>query len=259
MFVSIKRDEKEAGKTAGKKAAAIIRETIELKGSATIILATGSSQFEVLHQLTNENGIEWNKVTMFHLDEYMGLPATHKASFRKYLQERFVDKVPVLKAVHYINGNAQPQKECERLEALIQNVPVDVALVGIGENGHLAFNDPPADFGTKRSFIIVDLDEKCRRQQVNEKWFSTIEEVPRQAISMSINQIMLSNKIVCTVPGRRKAEAVKHTLEGEVSNICPASILQQHPDCYLYLDVASAALLNHKNRVIEGSRSWHTN
>ena len=252
MFVSIKKDAKEAGVSAGKKAAAFIREAIQSKGSATIILATGSSQFEVLHQLTHEKGIDWNKVTMFHLDEYIGLPVTHKASFRKYLQERFVEKVSKLRAVNFINGEAHTKKECERLEELIQQATVDVALVGIGENGHLAFNDPPADFETKRSFLIVNLDDVCRKQQVNEGWFSTIDEVPRQAISMSVYQIMLSEHIVCTVPGARKAEAVQHTLEEDVSNLWPATILQQHADCYIYLDDASASLLKNKESYI----SW---
>ena len=201
MRISIKKDESEAGNAAGKKAADLIRKSVKQKGSANIILATGSSQFEVLKQLAVEEGIEWNKVTMFHLDEYIGLPPTHKASFRKYLQERFVEKVPSLKAVNFINGDAQAQTECNRLGNLIQQSPIDVALVGIGENGHLAFNDPPADFETDEPYLIVDLDKKCRQQQVNESWFGSIEEVPKQAISMSIRQIMLSKNIVCTVPG----------------------------------------------------------
>ena len=252
MFVSIKEDQKEAGIAAGKKAAAFIREAIQSKGSATIILATGSSQFEVLHQLTYEKGIDWNKVTMFHLDEYIGLPVTHKASFRKYLQERFVEKVPSLKAVNFINGEAQAQNECKRLEELIHQSSIDVALIGIGENGHLAFNDPPADFETRQSFLVVNLDDVCRKQQVNEGWFSTINEVPRQAISMSVYRIMLSEHIVCTVPGARKAEAVQHTLEEDVSNLWPASILQKHSDCYLYLDDSSSSLLKNKESYI----SW---
>jgi len=254
MIVTIKKDENEAGKAAGKKAASLIREAIDVKGSANIILATGSSQFEVLHQLTHEKGIDWNKVTMFHLDEYIGLPVTHKASFRKYLQERFVEKVPKLKSVNFINGEAHTQNECERLEGLIQQSTVDVAVVGIGENGHLAFNDPPADFETKRSFLVVNLDDVCRKQQVNEGWFKTINEVPQQAISMSVYQIMLSEHIVCTVPGARKAEAVQHTLEEDVSRLWPASILQQHTDCYLYLDDASASLLKNKESYI----SWNS-
>ena len=190
---------------------------------------------------------QYNEQTMFHLDEYIGLSVSHKASFRKYLQERFVEKLPKLKAVNFINGEAQAQNECERLGKLIGQSPIDVALVGIGENGHLAFNDPPADFETDQSYLIVNLDEECRQQQVNEGWFNSIEEVPKQAISMSIKQIMLSQHIICTVPGRRKAKAVKDTLEKPVSNLFPASILRNHPDCFLYLDDESAALLENIN------------
>jgi glucosamine-6-phosphate deaminase len=183
---------------------------------------------------------------MFHLDEYIGLPVSHKASFRKYLQERFVEKVPALKGVNLINGEADPEQECNRLEKLILPSRVDVALVGIGENGHLAFNDPPADFETGSAYLVVNLDEQCRQQQVNEGWFSALNEVPENAISMSIQQIMLSKHIVCTVPGIRKAKAVKNTLERPVSNLYPATILQHHPDCYLFLDNESASLLKHR-------------
>ncbi|HEU5053796.1 MAG TPA: glucosamine-6-phosphate deaminase [Hanamia sp.] len=247
MHIQIKQDEQQTGKAAGILASSFIRETIDRKGSATIILATGSSQFEVLNELTNENGIDWKKVTMFHLDEYIGLPEKHKASFRKYLKERFVEKVPLLQAANFINGQAQTKKECERLSELIHESPVDVALVGIGENGHLAFNDPPADFETKQPYIVVDLDQECRQQQVNEGWFKSVEEVPKQAISMSIKQIMLSKKIICTVPGKRKTKAVKCAVEGPVSNLCPASILQNHPDCYLFIDEDAGSLLENKS------------
>jgi glucosamine-6-phosphate deaminase len=246
MFISISNDSLETGIEAGKKAASLIRQAIESKGNATIILATGSSQFETLNQLTGEEGIDWSNVTMFHLDEYIGLPVSHKASFRKYLQERFVEKVPALKGVNLINGEADPEQECNRLEKLILQSIVDVALVGIGENGHLAFNDPPADFETGSAYLVVNLDEQCRQQQVNEGWFSALNEVPENAISMSIQQIMLSKHIVCTVPGIRKAKAVKNTLERPVSNLYPATILQHHPDCYLFLDNESASLLKHR-------------
>jgi glucosamine-6-phosphate deaminase len=243
MFIRITRDSQEVGMEAGKKAAALIRQAIASKGNATIILATGSSQFETLNQLTGEEGIDWSNLSMFHLDEYIGLPVSHKASFRKYLQERFIGKVAPLKSVNLINGEADPESECQRLEKLIRQSPVDVALVGIGENGHLAFNDPPADFETDRAYLVVKLDEQCRQQQVNEDWFASIQEVPAQAISMSVKQIMLSKHIVCTVPGIRKAKAVKDTLERPVSNYYPAGILQNHPECYLFLDEASASLL----------------
>ena len=244
MFISIRNDPAQAGSEAGKRAASLIRQAIESKGNATIILATGSSQFETLNQLTGEEGIDWSKVTMFHLDEYIGLPVSHKASFRKYLQERFIEKVPALKNVNLIDGEADPEQECQRLESLISQSPVDAALVGIGENGHLAFNDPPADFETERAYLVVQLDEQCRQQQVNEGWFGAINEVPTMAISMSVKQIMLSRHIVCTIPGIRKAKAVKNTLERRVSNCYPASVLQNHPNCYLFLDNQSASLLS---------------
>ncbi len=243
MNISIQKDSKELGIEAGKRTAFLIREAIQSKGSANIILATGSSQFETLNQLIKEEGIAWGKVTMFHLDEYINLPISNNASFRKYLKERFLDKVPKLKAVNFINGEVDPVEECKRLEALISESPIDVALVGIGENGHLAFNDPPADFETERAYLIANLDELCRQQQINEGWFKSMEEVPAQAISMSVKQIMLSNHIICSVPEKRKAKAVKDTLEHKVSNLYPASILQNHSDCSLFLEEASAAKL----------------
>lgn len=243
MNISIQKDPETLGIEAAKKTASLIREAIQSKGSANIILATGSSQFETLKQLIKEKGIEWNQVTMFHLDEYINLPVSHKASFRKYLKERFLDKVPKLKAVHLINGEVDPVEECNRLEVLIKKSPIDVALVGIGENGHLAFNDPPADFETERAYIIANLDTFCRQQQIHEGWFSSLEEVPTQAISMAIKQIMSSKHIICSVPDKRKAKAVKNTVEQPVSNMYPASILQNHPDCYLFLEELSASEL----------------
>ena len=181
---------------------------------------------------------------MFHLDEYIGLPVTHPASFRKYLQERFLSKVAPLKAVYLVNGETDAKAECERLGDLIMNHPIDTALVGIGENGHLAFNDPPADFETEQPYIIVELDEACRKQQFGEGWFKSIDDVPRQAISMSIKQIMKAKHIVCSVPDERKAMAVKNSLEQPVSNLYPASILQLHPNCVCYLDKSSVSLLS---------------
>lgn len=243
MQIIIKNNSRELGKSAGELAAKLIRNAISQNGQSTIILATGSSQFETLSQLINEKNIEWNKVTMFHLDEYIGLPISHKASFRKYLKERFLDKVPNLKSVNLINGEADPIEESKRLSELISKSPIDVALVGVGENGHLAFNDPPADFETKKPYIIADLDELCRQQQVNENWFESIQEVPKQAISMSVKQIMLSRHIVCSIPDTRKAKAVKDSLEQSVSNLFPASILQLHPNCTYFLDKFSSALL----------------
>ena len=247
MEINISQTPQELGKAAGSVAAKLIRQTITEKGSANIILATGTSQFETLNQLITEPDIDWSQVVMFHLDEYIGLPESAPASFRKYLKERFVDKVPTLKAAHLVNGEAEPQGECNRLGELIRKHPIDVALIGIGENGHIAFNDPPADFETEQPYIIVELDEQCRNQQFGEGWFNSMEEVPRQAISMSVKQIMKSGQIICSVPDSRKAEAVKNSLEQSISNLYPASILQNHPDCKFFLDQASAALLDVNN------------
>ena len=234
----------ELGRAAGTVTAQIIRDSIGNRGSASIILATGTSQFEILNQLVSEKNIEWDKVVMFHLDEYIGLPVTHPASFRKYLQERFLSMVPALNAAFLINGETDAKAECARLGDLITKYPVDVALVGIGENGHLAFNDPPADFDTEQPYIVVELDEACRKQQMGEGWFKSVEEVPRYAISMSIKQILKSKHIICSVPDARKAIAVKNTVEQPVSNLYPASILQLHSHCVCYLDKSSASLLS---------------
>jgi glucosamine-6-phosphate deaminase len=243
MDINITQNPVELGKAAGAMAAQFIREAITSNGNANIILATGTSQFETLNQLTTEN-IDWSKVVMFHLDEYIGLSITHPASFRKYLQERFLSKVPPLKAAYLINGEVDAKAECARLGSIITNHPIDVALIGIGENGHLAFNDPPADFETEQPYIIVELNEACRKQQMGEGWFKSVEEVPSHAISMSVKQIMRSRQIICSVPDSRKAMAVKNSLEQPVSNLYPASILQLHPNCAYYLDKASAALLS---------------
>jgi glucosamine-6-phosphate deaminase len=244
MEINITNDPIELGKSAGKAAAELIRNTIAKNGKANIILATGSSQFETLKQLIIEKDIDWSKVVMFHLDEYIGLPESSGASFRKYLKERFLSKVPALMAVYLVNGETDPVQECNRLSTIIELNPIDVALVGIGENGHLAFNDPPSDFDTKEPYIIVDLDEACRKQQFNEGWFKLVEDVPKKAISMSITQICKSKHIICSVPDVRKAKAVKDCLEEPISNMFPASILQLHPSCTYYLDKNSASLLS---------------
>lgn len=244
MDIIIKNDPVQLGQAAGQRAADLIREAIRQKDGANIILATGTSQFETLKQLVSEPDIDWSQVVMFHLDEYIGLPDTHPASFRKYLKERFIAKVPALKAAHLINGEGDPAAECVWLGDLITQHPIDVALVGIGENGHLAFNDPPANFDIDEPYIVVELDEACRRQQFGEGWFKSVDDVPKQAISMSIRQIMKSQHIICSVPDARKAQAVKNCVENEVSNLFPASILQHHAHCTLYLDNASAGLLS---------------
>lgn len=242
--IIVSNNSKELGVEAAKYGALLIRKAIEKKGHAYIILATGTSQFEMLNQLIAEQGIEWNRVSLFHLDEYIALPITHPASFRKYLMDRFIALVPPLKKVFLIDGEANGELECERLSASIVAHPVDVAFVGIGENGHLAFNDPPADFETDKPYIIVDLDEACRHQQLGEGWFRNMDEVPRKAISMSVKQILKSQNIICSVPDQRKAVAVKNSVEHSVNNLFPATALQQHLNCTLFLDQQSASLLD---------------
>lgn len=248
MQINISEDASELGKTAGSNAAQLIRAAITENGTANVIVATGTSQFETLNQLIRED-IDWSKVVIFHLDEYIGLPLTHPASFRKYLKERFIDKIGPIGSVFLINGETDPKEECERLGDIISKHPIDVALVGIGVNGHLAFNDPPADFNTEKPFLVVNLDDPCRMQQFNEGWFKTLEEVPQQAISMSIKQILKSKHIICSIPDKRKAQAVKDCLKNEVSNLHPASILQEHADCLVYLDKDSAAMIKEENKL----------
>ena len=243
MEIIIKSNPSELGKAAGSMAAQMINDAIKKRGEATIILATGTSQFETLLQLISTS-IDWSKVTMFHLDEYIGLPKTSPASFRRYLEERFIQKVEPLKEIHLINGESDPVAECMRLNNIIKLMSVDVALVGIGENGHLGFNDPPADFETEEPFIIVELDEKCRQQQFGEGWFKSIADVPCKAITMSVKQMTKSSEIICSVPESRKAIAVRDCFDNPVSNLFPASILQRHTNCVCFLDRDSSALLN---------------
>jgi len=242
MEVIISKTKQKLGALAASKGAQIIQKSIEENGKATIIVATGASQFEMLNELIKKD-IDWSKVTGFHLDEYIGMNVEHPASFRKYLRERFVDKVG-LKDFYYINAETDPEKECERLKEIISKVQIDVAFIGIGENGHLAFNDPPADFETEEPYIIVNLDEDCRKQQMGEGWFDVIEDVPKQAISMGVQQILKSNSIICAAPDTRKATAVKGVVEGEITPMIPASILQKHDRTWIYLDKDSAKMLS---------------
>ena len=244
MNISVSSNSLQLGKVAGRKAAEFIKNAIKAKGKAAIILATGASQFETLNQLISEKEINWGLVTMFHLDEYIALPSGHNASFRKYLKERFLSNVPPLKEVYLIDGNADPIGEVERLNRVIRDFHIDVALVGVGENGHLAFNDPPANFDICDPYIIAELDDRCRQQQVNEGWFNSIEMVPSKAISMSIQQILKSDHIICSVPDKRKSDAIGYCFGNGISNLYPASILQKHPSCFLFLEEASAEKLN---------------
>lgn len=243
MDVKIFDSRLELAQAAANEAASLVRQAIALRSQAYLIAATGTSQFEFLDALVLQPGIDWGQVTFFHLDEYVGLPKTHPASFRRYLQERIVDRIRP-RAFHFLNGDApDPAAECRRVGELISRQTIDAAFVGIGENGHLAFNDPPADFETEEPYLIVDLDEACRRQQVGEGWFESIEAVPTQAISMSIRQILKASNVLCVVPDQRKAKAVRDCLELAVSPLHPASILQQDARATIYLDTESAALL----------------
>jgi len=241
MEIIISETKQELGKKAARFGADLIWKAIRENGKANIIVATGASQFEMLSELVKED-INWSVVTAFHLDEYIGISIEHPASFRKYLKERFADLVP-LKEFNYVNGSVEPYGECARLGELIAKFPIDVAFVGIGENSHLAFNDPPADFETEEPYLVVTLDEDCRRQQLGEGWFPTFDDVPKQAISMSIKQIMKSKAIVCSVPDERKAKAVYMTLNNEISPACPASIMREHKNAVLFLDRPAASLL----------------
>jgi glucosamine-6-phosphate deaminase len=247
MKLTIAKDKEQLGQFAARDGAAVLRTALKNAPTANIILATGASQFATLAALIAEPDVAWHRVSVFHLDEYVGLPVAHPASFRKYLWERFHRLLPVpLRAFHYIDAETNPKAECERIGELIRQNPIDVAFVGIGENGHLAFNDPPADFQTELPYVLVDLDDACRRQQQGEGWFPTIDDVPRRAISMSCRQILKARHIVCSVPDQRKAQAVKGTVEGPVTPDVPASILQTHSSTTLYLDPEASGLLSRR-------------
>ena len=243
MDIRVFDTKQELGRAAAERAKAAIGEAIARSGEARVIAATGASQFEFLDALTATPGIDWARVEMFHLDEYVGLPDTHPASFRRYLRERIVERVHP-RVFHFLAGDAPDvHAECRRVGALLARAAIDVAFVGIGENGHLAFNDPPADFETEEPYLVVELDEACRRQQLGEGWFRGLDDVPRRAVSMSVRQILKSREILCVVPDARKAKAVVECLGGEVSPLHPSSILQTHAATTVYLDRDSASLL----------------
>lgn len=249
-MIRIFQNTSDLGQAAAATAATVIRNTIATRSWVRIIAATGASQFTFLKGLTASPKVDWGQVEMFHLDEYVGLPITHKASFRKYLLERLI-KPTGIGRYHLLDGEGDIKKVCRQVGAELNATPIDVAFVGIGENGHLAFNDPPADFTTKEPYLVVNLDEACRRQQVGEGWFKDMSEVPQQAISMSIHQILKAQKILCIVPDQRKARAVKACLEGEISPATPASILRTHPGVTFYLDKNSSSLLD--QRILAGA------
>jgi len=229
-------------RAAARRAAQSIRAAIAARGAARIVAATGASQFDFLEALTRAPGVDWPRVEMFHLDEYVGLPAAHPASFRRYLRERLIDKTGITR-YHLLDAERDADATAARVGGELTRAPIDVAFVGIGENGHLAFNDPPADFDTDRPYLVVALDEACRRQQVGEGWFATIADVPSSAVSMSVRQILRAGEIICVVPDARKADAVRACFEGPVTPAAPASILRTHANTTVYLDRESARLL----------------
>lgn len=243
MRITIFENRAALGATAAEHAAALLRRAIQEQGSARIIAASAASQLEFLDSLVQMPGIDWPKVELFHLDEYIGLPPTHPASFCRFLQDRLISRTGI-EHYHFLNGVGNTKDVIRRASEAIRSQPIDLAFIGIGENGHIAFNDPPADFDTEEPYITVNLDEACRRQQVAEGWFSSLDEVPTRAISMSVRQILKSKEILAMVPDERKASAVKACFSGEIGPINPASILRSHRNTIIYLDRQSAALLS---------------
>ncbi len=236
--ISVSPTPQQLGQKAADKIAELLRNAIAKKGSARIILSTGASQFETIDALVKAD-VDWSKVEMFHLDEYVALPESHIASFRKYLKERFVSKVS-LKAAYFVNGEGDVEENIRVLTEELRRAPVDVGVIGIGENAHIAFNDPPADFDTDAAYKVVDLDLRCKQQQVREGWFATVDDVPKQAITMCVKQILACEHIVSSVPHAAKAEAVRNTLTSPVDPMIPATILKTHPNWNLFIDDASA-------------------
>jgi len=243
MEIHVHEDPAALGRAAGREAAAALRAAVAARGKATFVVATGASQFETLAALVSDD-VPWERIEIFHLDEYAGLADTHPASFRRYLRERLLDRLPRSPAAfHGIDASRDAHAECRRLAGLVPTGSFDVATIGIGENGHLAFNDPPADFETLAPYLVVRLDEACRMQQVGEGWFAGLADVPTEAISMGVRRILATGRIICSVPDSRKAAAVRDAIAGPLTPDCPASILRTHAACSLHLDSAAAALL----------------
>lgn len=243
MVLKVFDDKASLGRVAAAQAATAIQRAIAARGRARVLAATGASQFAFLEALTSTPDIDWKRVELFHLDEYIGLPMTHPASFRKFLQERLIGKTGIA-IYHLLNGEEDPAEVVRRAGKAISAAPVDVAFAGIGENGHLAFNDPPADFQTEEPYIVVNLDEACRQQQVGEGWFPDFSAVPKQAISISVHQLLKAIEIIAVVPDARKASAIKACFDGPIGPLAPASVLRTHPNATIYLDTDSAALLS---------------
>ena len=242
MKLHVLETEKELGQVAADLIAEGLISAINEKGEANYLVSTGSSQFTTFEALIANKNIDWTKVTMYHLDEYVDLPESHIASFRKYLKERFVSKVPLKKAV-FVNGEGDIEENLRMLEEELAAHPIDVGAIGIGENGHIAFNDPPALFEKEGAYHVVNLNDTCKKQQVGEGWFATIDDVPKQAVSMTVHQILQCEKIVSCVPYKVKANAIKATLENDVTNTVPATIMKGHKDFVLYVDRDSASLV----------------
>lgn len=243
MLLRVFDDKVSLGKAAATQAASAIRFAIAERGQARVVAASAASQFEFLEALTATPGIHWEQVELFHLDEYIGLPMTHPASFCKFLQERLIAKTGIVN-YHLLDGSQDPAEVIRSAGKAITASPIDIAFLGIGENGHIAFNDPPADFDTEEPFIIVNLDHACRLQQVGEGWFNDLDAVPKQAISMSVRQVLKAREILAVVPDARKAPAIKACFDGPISPIAPSSVLRNHPNATVYLDRQSSALLS---------------
>jgi glucosamine-6-phosphate deaminase len=245
LQIKIFEDKSSLGRAAAEHASTSLRACILSHGLARLVAATGASQFDFLEALTSAADIDWGRVELFHLDEYVGLPVTHPASFRRYIFERLIEKTGILH-YHLLDGEGDPQAVAREVGEQLASKPTDIVFAGIGENGHLAFNDPPADFHTEKPYLVVELDDTCRQQQVNEGWFAKLADVPKKAISMSVRQILRAKEILVIAPDTRKASAVKACLEGEISPMAPASILREHSNVTLYLDRNSASLLSRR-------------
>lgn len=258
MLLRVFKDKIAVGRAAADQGATAIRRALAERGRARVIAASAASQLQFLDALTKAPGIDWSQVEVFHLDEYIGLPASHPASFRYYLMEHLVKKTGIVHFHGIAGDDADPAAEAREVGRQLASAPIDIAFLGIGENGHIAFNDPPADFNTEEPYIIVNLDEACRRQQVGEGWFADMSQVPRQAISMSARQILKATELLATVPDQRKAQAVKACMEGEISPMAPASILRRHSNATVYLDTNSASLLSQRLQSVSADESQAT-
>jgi glucosamine-6-phosphate deaminase len=244
MLLKVFPDKSSLSHAAAEQAANAIRNAIARRGQARIVAATAASQIEFLDALTRASGIDWSRVEAFHLDEYIGLPVTHPGSFRKMLLEQLIQKTGISK-YQLLDGDApDPARVARRVSKELASSPVDIAFLGIGENGHIAFNDPPANFEVEDPYIVVELDEACRQQQVGEAWFADISQVPKRALSMSVRQVMKAKEVLAVVPDQRKARAIRACFAGEISPMAPASILRAHPNATVYLDKNSASMLN---------------